>query len=96
MWGDMGDVGRCGKIQGDVRRCGEIKGDMARYGEIWGDVGRSRRLARQAGPDGLGLALAPTLAQVGPDGRAGEQPRFTNVSSNLVHELGIRQQQPEP
>jgi hypothetical protein len=31
--------------------------------------------------------------QVGPDGRAGEQPRFTNVSANLVHELGIYQKQ---
>ena len=42
------------------------------------------------------LGLAPTLAQVGPDGRAGEQPRFTNVSANLVHEIGIPQKQPEP
>jgi len=100
MWGD---VGRCGEIWEDKGRYGEIWRDMARYGEIWedtgrcgeiwGDMGRSRRLSRQVGPDGLGLGLAPTLAQVGPDGRAGEQPRFTNVSSNLVHELGIHQQQ---
>jgi hypothetical protein len=40
-------------------------------------MGRSQRLAHQ----------------VGPDGRAGEQPRFTNVSANLVHELGIYQKQ---
>ena len=31
--------------------------------------------------------------KVGPDGRAGEQPRFTNVTGNLVHELGIYQKQ---
>ena len=45
--------------------------------EIYGDMGRSQRRAHQ----------------VGPDGRAGEQPRFTNVSANLVHELGIYQKQ---
>jgi len=31
--------------------------------------------------------------KVGPDGRAGEQPRFTNVTGNLVREIGIYQKQ---
>ena len=87
-------MGGCGEMWGDIGRCGEIWEDTGRCGEIKGDMGRSRRLAHQVRPDGLALGLAPTLAQVGPDGRAGEQPRFINVSSNLVHELGIRQKQP--
>ena len=28
MWGDEGDVGRCGKLWDDVGRCGEICGDV--------------------------------------------------------------------
>eukprot|EP01084_Bolivina_argentea_P066972 122073_1 len=42
---------------------------------------------------GYTRGLEDELPGGGPDGRSGEQPRFTTISNNLVHEIGIWEKQ---